>query len=293
MRRLRCYCILIYQTNLYEHSNPIYVLVFHIRDHLNRNKHRSMYSNSVCQLAEASIVITHTSLQSTFDHKDLLHTYMIYSFIMKHGFKKKHIKNILYAKYKSRTMNQYTDCDWYKYCILKQKDVVTDDPILHFVIQTCIYKKKLNRKKAGVKSRKRGYAAEDRCVRLLHKDKDLTFSIIQHYLRLLHIDVQTQHRDNIYVLDIHTNKQIERDVRQKIAPDVFIVFDYLHKRYIIKLDVKYSKSQSTQLCSKTIYKFPSQYVDNLRLYTHYNNLKQRTWISHSDKHNIKESICLL
>ena len=168
--------------------------------------------------------------------------------------------------------------------------------------------KSINRSIAGRLSRNRGYSGEDKEIKNLQNNTSRTINICKSFLS--EQDIKNIRKCNIKNIsafktsniknnnefkNICTNYNIEYcdPPHDKTPCDIILFFTYMEKPYIVKYDIKNSKSTSTQLCSKELPilldKFDIKDSDNIKKYIIYHN-KKRTWIELKEKEEIKNNI---
>lgn len=158
----------------------------------------------------------------------------------------------------------------------------------------------------GSLARTNGYNRENIEIQLLKKNINRTKLICKYHLYNYGIDnVRLCNICNIMpfkVSDLTDNSNYNlfkneckkynieccKPPHDKSPSDIILLFKYKDKSYIIKYDIKNSKSTSTQLCSKMfsllLKNFDIEDTDksNIQKYLKYDN-KERTWINYEKK----------
>lgn len=162
------------------------------------------------------------------------------------------------------------------------------------------------RRNAGRLARTNGYNRENIEIKLLEKNINRTKLICKYYLQNNGINnIRTCNISNIIPFKVSdlTNKNTYNLFKNKCKKynieccklphdkspsDIIILFKYMGKPYIIKYDIKKSKSSSTQLCSKMLpllfekFDIEDKDINNIKKYLNYDN-KERTWVKLEEK----------
>ena len=206
-----------------------------------------------------------------------------------------------YPYKKTIIYNSFKTTYFYKFFSLlqdKKYTFIQESGLLEYNVLNTLYQLKsksfirksnnIKRQYSGRISRNKGFLFQTKVVKKLQQNLDLTYKIIKIYL--YHREKIMIHDNNeIIIINIYENKEIEKKLKKKISFDVFIQFKYKYQEFYIKIDTKYSKSISTQLCAKKIHLFHQKYYNLLKKYTQYYD-KERLWIKSSDMSEIKKQI---
>jgi hypothetical protein len=171
----------------------------------------------------------------------------------------------------------------------------------------------LNRTIAGRVARLNGYNRENVEIRLLKTNICRTKNICKYHLQNNGINnIRTCNINNIIPFKVsdlikdtnynHFKNECKKNNIECCKPphdkppsDIILLFTYMGKPYIIKYDIKKSKSTSTQLCSKQFdllienFDIDNKDINNMKKYLEYNN-KTRTWIKLEEKKEIIKSV---